>query len=228
MSTKTSKSKALILASVKLPAEIAEKLAQPTPKEFIKSKPGRGGKQVMYVEVGYTTAKLNEVFGPINWDFKVVERGETNRALDRGSTGEVWVYGELSIKDHQRGYVVTKGAYGQHPVHANVPMGDCLKAAESDALKKAASMFGIALDVYWKQELIDESAKVIQKVSAKDEKAKVPVAEPTLLEKAKEAITEASDPAILRQYLERVDMNPNFTMANRFQLKKLIKGKLQK
>src|SRR3990167_9722450 len=143
-------------------------LNAPTPKEFIKTRQGKGGKQFSYVEVGYVINQLNRTFGPLNWSFQVTERGETQRKVDTKAEGEVWVYGELTIHDHAKGYKMVKGQYGQHPVYPNVPYADALKSAESDALKKAASLVGIALDVFWKyldvQEPVKEPVKITTQV----------------------------------------------------------------
>ena len=80
--------------------------------------------------------RLNQVLGPLNWSFRVTERGQTERKNEKTSEGEVWVYGELTIHDHKSGASVVKGQFGQHPIHANVPIGDAYKAAETDSLKK--------------------------------------------------------------------------------------------
>jgi hypothetical protein len=117
---------------------------------FIKEKPGRGGKKVSYVETGYVVSRLNAIFSPVGWSFRITERGTTERKNETSSEGEVWVYGELTVYDHAKGYSVTRGQYGQHPIHQKVPIGDAYKSAGSDALKKCASLFGIASDVYWK------------------------------------------------------------------------------
>ena len=55
------------------------------------------------------------------------------------------------------GYEISKTQYGQHTVAKNVPIGDAFKAASTDCLKKCASLFGVALDVYWS--LLDSEEK---------------------------------------------------------------------
>ena len=55
------------------------------------------------------------------------------------------------------------GQYGNKDRYEAVPIGDTLKAAASDALKKCASLLGIALDVYWPE--LDRAEK---KVKEKD------------------------------------------------------------
>ncbi len=193
-------------------------LNAPTPKEFIKTRQGKGGKNFSYVEVGYVINQLNRTFGPLNWSFQITERGETQRKVDSRAEGELWVYGELTIHDHANGYKMVKGQYGQHPVYPNVPYGDALKSAESDALKKAASLVGIALDVFWKyldvQEPVKEAVKITSEVKE------------DIFTRAKSYIAQCNDVLTLKQLLERVDENDDFTVANKVQLKRLLNDKI--
>ena len=120
-------------------------ISQRTPKKFIKLRPGPGGQQLKYVEVGYVINILNQAFG-WDWDFRIVDQQVGKR--------QVWVRGELTVrlKDH----AIIKGQYGGSDIKYNrasgepVSVADDLKAASSDSLKKCASMLGIAGDVYWR------------------------------------------------------------------------------
>ncbi len=143
-------SKAIVLSEVSLAPRQQTAISQVTPPMFIREKPGRGGKMVSYVETGYVISRLNTTFSPAGWDFEVIADGKTERQTENNTEGEVWVRGKLTIIDHKKGYRVSKTQYGQHPIHKNVPIGDAYKSAASDCLKKCASMFGIAHDVYWK------------------------------------------------------------------------------
>ena len=83
--------------------------------------------------------KLNEVFTPLGWSFRIVEKiVEPN---------EVAVLGELTIK-FPNGFEITKSQFGTKERLAKMALGDALKSAGTDSLKKCASLFGIALDVY--------------------------------------------------------------------------------
>ncbi len=118
-----------------------KKLYSSTPDKDIKWRKGRGGKQVPYIEGAYVIKKLNEIFSPIGWDFEIIDEKETPK--------EVSVRGRLTIKDH-KGHEVLKTQYGQHEKHQGVPLGDTLKAAATDSMKKCATLLGIGLDVYSK------------------------------------------------------------------------------
>lgn len=142
-------SRAIIIRPVKLAAQQRKTIAIRTPPEFIKERKGKGGKTFRYVEGGYVVARLNEIFSPIGWDFSIID--------ERVESGEVVVRGKLMIKDYKQGYSVSKTQYGTKERHAGVPLGDTLKAAATDCLKKCSSLFGIALDVYWPD--LDRGAK---------------------------------------------------------------------
>lgn len=169
----------------------------PTPQAMVKSKPGRGGRKVSYVEGGYVVSVLNAAFSPLGWDFEIVEHGESNRSTEKSAEGEVWVKGKLTIIDHKQGFRVSKTQFGQHPIHKNVPIGDAYKAAATDCLKKCASLLGIALDVYWGQ---DEAPKTgtatTPKLSANEQ-----------FERAKLMVNSTRDVSVLIEYDEKLSKN---------------------
>lgn len=213
-------STALVLREVTLSLHQQMAMAQVTPPMFIKEKPGRGGKKVSYVEGGYVVSRLNAIFSPAGWDFKIIERGQTERKLDKGSDGEVWVYGELTIIDHAKGYRVTKGQYGQHPVHSSVPIGDAYKAATTDALKKCASLFGIAADVYWKigeQEAgTPEAQKPVKKTSVTEDDMK----------RIRAIIKSTGAVDALINIDEKIQASPLYTKVQKEELKRLISNRV--
>ncbi|MCL5091170.1 MAG: RAD52 family DNA repair protein [Patescibacteria group bacterium] len=117
---------------------------QKTPPEFIKKRPGPGGMELNYVEIGYVVNLLNQVFG-WDWDFRIVEEQIGNK--------QVWVRGELAVR--LKGHTIVKAQYGGAEIKFNrssgesISIADDLKAAASDSLKKCASLLQIASDVYW-------------------------------------------------------------------------------
>ena len=205
---------AIVMQEIQLTPRQTGIIAQETPKALIKEKPGRGGKKVQYVEGGYVISKLNEAFSPLGWEFKIVEKGQTERKNESKAEGEVWVYGELTIIDHKNGYRTTKGQYGQHPIHEKVPIGDAYKAAGTDALKKCASLLGIALDVYWGT--LD-----------KNEDAPAPKMTPAeLFERAKMMIASTRDVGGLVVYADKLKTSKTFNEAQRKELNALISSKV--
>ncbi len=119
-------------------------ITQKTPRQYIKTRPGPGGMQVSYVEVGYVINVLNQAFG-WNWDFKIQDQQIGNK--------QVWVRGELSVR--LKGQMITKSQFGGADIKKNksgepISIADDLKTAASDCLKKCASLLGVASDLYFK------------------------------------------------------------------------------
>lgn len=112
-------------------------LTRPFPPELIKQRQGQGGKTLSYVETHAVIARLNE--GCDAWSFEVVE----HQVLDE----EVIVVGKLNADG------VVKSAFGGSAIARDregrpVSIADALKGAASDALKKAASLLGVGLELY--------------------------------------------------------------------------------
>ena len=86
-------------------------------------------------------SRLNEVFGPTVWGFRVV------KAEIDGEADEVVVLGELSIM-LASGSLITKQQYGGQKVHRAreirpLNLADDHKGAATDAMKKCASLLGV-------------------------------------------------------------------------------------
>jgi hypothetical protein len=129
------------------------RILQRTPKEYIYTRPAKGGGTWDYVPGGYIEKVLNYAFG-WNWDFKIIKQECLMLETDHG---QVITWGELTVKD-DAGHQITKSQNGRADVKykkgTKVPMdlGNDYKASATDCMKKCASMLGIASDVYGKQE----------------------------------------------------------------------------
>ena len=116
-------------------------LEKPFEPSQIKQRQGNFGHILDYVEGHVVTSRLNEAFEG-NWTFEIVKY----RVLK--DTDEVLVLGKLTAEG------VTKMAFGSKEIErskdtkAIISLGDALKAASTDALKKAASLLGVGLYLY--------------------------------------------------------------------------------
>lgn len=132
------------------------RMVQRTPKEHVYKRPGKGGKNWDYVTGAYVEKVLNFVFA-WNWDFDIVEHG----ILD----GHIWVKGKLTVRGTKPGETISKMQFGRAEVklvkgtNKMLDYGNDLKAASTDALKKCASLLGIASDIYGKSEYKEESGR---------------------------------------------------------------------
>lgn len=133
-----------------------------TPKSQIKKRPAKGGGQWEYVSVSYVQKALNIMFG-WHWDFEVLDE---QVYLD---SKEVVVKGRLTCRVGDMSIIKTQ--YGNKDIifkrDSKIPLsiGNDLKSAASDSLKKCASLIGIAQDVYAKEDfkevVIEETVKDI-------------------------------------------------------------------
>ena len=121
-------------------------LCRKTPAKYIKKRKGRGGKELSYVEISYVQGVLNAVFG-LDWDIKVVEK------IIDFERHSIALLVELIVR-FADGHIITKHAWGGSDIKRTqdgeglVDFADDLKAAQSDGIKKAASMLGVAWDVF--------------------------------------------------------------------------------
>lgn len=115
----------------------ADVLRRPFAPEQVKQRQGQGGKTLSYIETHAVIARLNE--GLDAWSFEIVRHEIFEE--------EVVVVGKLTadgiIKMSFGGSALTRDRDGQC-----VSIADDLKSAGSDALKKAASLLGVALELY--------------------------------------------------------------------------------
>lgn len=110
------------------------------PNQIKTRKSGNG--IVKYVDTGYITTALNYAT-LMDWSFEVLESRED--IIDKKQ--HFSVLGCLTIHTTE-GKDIMKQQWGSQVLKAKMEVGDCLKAAASDSMKKCASMTGIAADVY--------------------------------------------------------------------------------
>src|SRR4051812_38037341 len=114
-------------------------LEQPFDRTQIKQREGAFGDQLDYVEGATVIQRLNDALEG-DWAFEVVEHQIHEH--------EVLVLGKLSHEG------VTKMQFGKSAITRSrqdkslVSLGDDLKAAATDALKKCATLFGVGLHLY--------------------------------------------------------------------------------
>lgn len=121
-------------------------LMKKTPASYIKKRPAKGGGTWEYVPVEYVIKVLNLMFG-WDWDWEIIKENVYIEWKEAVVTGKLTCRagGKTTIKQNygNKDIVFRKGT--QMPLS----IGNDLKSANSDALKKCASMIGIASDVYY-------------------------------------------------------------------------------
>lgn len=135
-----------------------QKLWNSTLPRYVYSRPGKGGKNFTYVKTSYVRKVLDSVFG-FNWSFDVdtslaeafeVAKITKSCVVKATLIGKVKQDGEwLEIKKTQFGRAEVKF---KKDSTEPLDFGNDMKAATSDALKKCASLMGVAADVYEPEE----------------------------------------------------------------------------
>lgn len=136
-----------------IPDQVKRILFKPVPKDMIRKRPGRGGLDLSYVSIGYVVNTLNEAFGGY-WSFNcepvAPEFSKLKNLIVKG-TLTVYLPGfNAPLVKEQFGSAEIK-IYRQPNPNAGSPIdiGDDFKAAASDALKKCASLLGVAKELYF-------------------------------------------------------------------------------
>ncbi len=116
-----------------------ELLEKPFAADQIKQRKGSFGDQLDYIEAATVIQRLNDCFDA-EWMFEISE----HRILEQ----EVLVLGRLTARG------ISKSQFGKSKItrarddQSIISLGDDLKAAASDSLKKCATLFGIGLHLY--------------------------------------------------------------------------------
>lgn len=127
-----------------------------TPVQYVHKRPAKGGGTWDYVTGGYIKKCLNLMFG-WNWDFEILD--------EKILFGEVVVKGKLTCRSN--GNTIVKMQFGNKDIvykkqtqeeitngaeRMPLSIGNDLKSASTDCLKKCASEIGISADIYNKED----------------------------------------------------------------------------
>ena len=129
-----------------------------TPKQYVHTRPAKGGGTWDYVTGGYVKKCLNLMFG-WDWSFEIVDQQIIHN--------EVVVKGKLTCNSN--GKTIVKMQFGNKDIiykkGTEIPLsiGNDMKAAATDCLKKCAAEIGIAADIYNKEDF-----RAIQVVESDD------------------------------------------------------------
>lgn len=113
--------------------EISKKLSERFPREAIKQRQGGGGKMLSYLDGATVIRRINEATGNC-WDFVVLAEGREGNMLT--ALVRLTIPG-LGSREHKGVQIVQPN--GGEDIH---------KGAITDALKKAATLFGVGLETY--------------------------------------------------------------------------------
>ncbi len=119
--------------------ELAQNVIErPLPQDKIKKRPGKAGMTFDYVSPDFVISLLNEAF-EYRWSTSVFHQ------TMYGDTAVVGL--NLTVWDAENN-VVNKAQFGSCDVGRGMGPGEAFKGAASDAMKKAATLLGVALELY--------------------------------------------------------------------------------
>jgi hypothetical protein len=140
-------------------------LHQATPEKHIHTFPKNAGSMagLKFVTGGYMKHMLDRLTGGL-WSFEIKEKGT--------ASGQVWVLGRLNLYKNDGSQLIFKEQFGRASIKCKkgtdepLDIGNDMKAAATDALKKCASELGIARDIYAANEFIE--AEIVDRTNIED------------------------------------------------------------
>ena len=146
-----------------LAREAQETLKKKTPKAAIYERPGPFSKPLAYVPWAWVAQQLNVAFGPA-WSLRFIADPQRTTSTTDPNSEEVLVMMELTTP------LGSQQAFGSPKYKLNNPnasYGDALQSAASKALRRAASRWGIGLDLYLggeEDEILVEDTEAFEKL----------------------------------------------------------------
>lgn len=156
---------------IQAPDFVVAKIAAPLPEYVIQEREAGKGQTLSYISGATVIDILNSTFGHLGWDFQILRQwkeesipffnkwAKEKTATHNGAQGAwenqapvAWVHGRLvvTLKTEDGQYhTVTKEAFGSKSIIGKQSEQEHIfKSAQTDALKKAASLLGIGAELY--------------------------------------------------------------------------------
>jgi len=123
---------------------LLQELSEPFPPE-VERELRKGGTSLTYIPVSEVITRLNRCFGVDGWSSEIIKCERDTLDPDF-----IVAHVRLSVQGGEFGFPITKDGFGGQKIKRTkqgeiVDLGDEFKGAVSDALKKAAQQFGVAL-----------------------------------------------------------------------------------
>ena len=166
------------LKTIQAPEFVVAKIAAPLPDYVIQEREAGKGQMLSYLSGATVIDILNATFGHLGWSFQILKEwkeesirffqkktkwwtppAELLTVNDKGEEGAwlqqapvAWVHGRLTVtlkNDDGSYFTVTKEAFGSKSIIGKQSEQEHIfKSAQTDALKKAASLLGIGAELY--------------------------------------------------------------------------------
>lgn len=163
---------------INTPDFIKSKISAELPDYVIQERQAGGNQTLSYISGATVIDILNSTFGHLGWDFVILKQWKEESIPffqkktkwfnppadlltknDKGEEGAwseqapvAWVHGRLTVRlldDNNQPYTVVKEAFGSKSIIGKQSEQEHIfKSAQTDALKKAASLLGIGAQLY--------------------------------------------------------------------------------
>lgn len=138
-------------------------IERPLDESRVKTRQGGQNMNFKYIPTEYAIQLLNEAFD-YAWDSRVFHQEHMDTCVIVGVELKVW---------DDQGNPIIKQQFGSCNINRGVDVGSAFKGAASDGLKKCASQFGLALELY-----LDEPAATNFRPPQRPAPSQGPVAPP--------------------------------------------------
>lgn len=129
---------------------VYERLSAEFPREKMKSREVQDGvkqKTIYYFETFYYIRRLNDALGMGNWRFEIIALLPLDKIKsDGGGRQDFAVHGRLHIRNGNEW--ISHDDIGSAADKGNAELGDAIKSAASDCLKRCARLLGVGLYLY--------------------------------------------------------------------------------
>lgn len=138
-----------------LNSSVTSVLTRPLPQDQIKNRPGKGGMVFNYISADLVIKLLNEAFD-YDWNTTIFSQNIYENTVVVGL--------ELTVRYTDNNYI-HKQQFGSCDMGRGMGPGEAFKGAVSDALKKAATLLGLGLELYQDDVPSNPGPKLPQNVS---------------------------------------------------------------
>lgn len=161
------------LKTIQVPDKIVSKISAPLPEYVIQERDAGRGQTLSYISGATVIDILNTTFGHLGWSFDIIKewkeestpffnkysKDTANKVKHNGQDGAwenqgpvAWVHGKLTVyveREDGTFHTISKEAFGSKSVIGKQSEQEHIfKSAQTDALKKAASLLGIGAELY--------------------------------------------------------------------------------
>jgi hypothetical protein len=141
-------------------SEIYQQLAESFPPEMVR-RLNKGGTNLIYIPISEVITRMNKIIGVENWSFTVKSWQQLGTSIVAHVSVQATIDGKTITREGVGGQKIKMSKQGDP-----VDIGDEVKGAVSDALKKAVQTLGIGLYLARSEEAMEIEQAIDASISA--------------------------------------------------------------